>query len=444
MPKPPGLFLSYARIDNEDGRLSELLAKLQLEVRQQTGGNFVVFQDSQSILWGQAWRSRIQEGLDESTFLLPILTPSFFASEACRAEVERFVENERQMERDDLLLPIYYIEYAPLSRGGDGSADEIIEAMTSHQYVDWRELRHEPLTLPTMSRRIADLGTQIRDAIERVAPSGGEQRGPASESSASAPAAISKPNEGKWFARPEPPTHIVDYTGRGEFLTIADAIKHAAPGDRIVVRQGIYREGLSVTKPLEIIGAGERHDTVIEARDADVVLFAASWGRLANLTLDRRPSSMGSTSPRDAWMSRTVTSRADRGPASAFITKPTLTFAGIASAVARRPECSSTPRGAERSRTTRSAGMPQVASWSRAGAIRRSAPTASVTASRAVSTSTTGGVARSRTTFCRETPARRSQSTRAPSRRWDRTRGPEIHAEPRAGGNAARAETVSR
>ena len=52
---------------------------------------------------------------------------------------------------------------------------------------------------------------------------------------------------------------------------VSAAIKAAKPGDRILVRPGLYEEGLVVDKPLEILGDGPVSDIEIRARDADVL-----------------------------------------------------------------------------------------------------------------------------------------------------------------------------
>ena len=75
------------------------------------------------------------------------------------------------------------------------------------------------------------------------------------------------------------------FPGRGDFTTVSAAIKAAKPGDRILVRPGLYDEALVVDKPLEILGDGPVSDIEIRARDANVLLFQASIGRVANLTL---------------------------------------------------------------------------------------------------------------------------------------------------------------
>ncbi|MDX8400009.1 MAG: hypothetical protein R8K20_07145 [Gallionellaceae bacterium] len=81
--------MSYVRFDDqhENGRLSEFCERLGGEVRIQTGEAFHIFQDSNDIGWGQQWQQRIDDSLDAVTFLVPIITPGFFKSPACRAEL---------------------------------------------------------------------------------------------------------------------------------------------------------------------------------------------------------------------------------------------------------------------------------------------------------------------------------------------------------------------
>jgi F-box protein 11 len=86
-------------------------------------------------------------------------------------------------------------------------------------------------------------------------------------------------------ARTEPPTHVVDPFHRGDFVTVGEAVKAAGPGDRIVIRPGLYTENLVIDKPLEILGDGPVADIQIHARDAHVVVFQANISRIANLTV---------------------------------------------------------------------------------------------------------------------------------------------------------------
>jgi F-box protein 11 len=83
----------------------------------------------------------------------------------------------------------------------------------------------------------------------------------------------------------EPPTVVVDASNRGDYTTITDALKAVKAGTRILVRPGVYQEGIVIDKPVEIIGDGKRRDIVIQVYGKDTVLFQADNGRVANLTL---------------------------------------------------------------------------------------------------------------------------------------------------------------
>jgi formylglycine-generating enzyme required for sulfatase activity len=171
MDKTPIGFMSYARSDDahERGKLSDFRLQLVGEVRMQSGDDsFDIFQDHIDIVWGQQWQTRLDNSLDSVKLLIPIITPKFFRSEACRAEVLRFVRREQQLGRDDLILPVYYVDARELEDKAKRDADEIARVIASHQRVDWRELRHEMLTAPEAGKMLAKMARQIVAAMERV------------------------------------------------------------------------------------------------------------------------------------------------------------------------------------------------------------------------------------------------------------------------------------
>ena len=86
-------------------------------------------------------------------------------------------------------------------------------------------------------------------------------------------------------AKTEPPTRVVDPMHHGDHLTITEAIEAADPGDRILVRPGLYHEGLVIEKPLEIISGGDPGEVVVETKDRGALLFKTTMGRVVNLTL---------------------------------------------------------------------------------------------------------------------------------------------------------------
>ncbi len=301
--KHPIAFMSYVRFEDEhaDGRLTEFRERLSAEVRVQTGEEFIIFQDRNDIKWGQYWKDRIEESLDKVTFLIPMITPSFFNSPPCRSELEKFLEREKKLRRKDLILPVYYVDCPLLNDEAKRASDDLAEVVAGRQYADWRHLRFEPFASPEVGKRLAELGVQVREALERTGgPAKRRATGkPSARRSTRAKAAepSDSPTEGvesvsdvaKLTRGPttktEPPTLVVDPMHRGDHTTINAAIEDASPGGRILIRPGLYEEALVIEKPLEIIGVGERDEIVIQATGANALWFKTTMGRAANLTI---------------------------------------------------------------------------------------------------------------------------------------------------------------
>jgi len=111
----PTACLSHARFNDQHDvdALSNLSAKLEGEIRPVTGESFKISQDRRDIHVGQNWLERINEALDSVTLLIAILTPSFFHSDYCIAEMRHFLACEEKLKRNDLIVPIYYVAASP-------------------------------------------------------------------------------------------------------------------------------------------------------------------------------------------------------------------------------------------------------------------------------------------------------------------------------------------
>lgn len=264
MAGEPAAFMSYVRFNDEhdDGQITRFRERLSSEVRAQTGEEFAIFQDRADITWGQNWQQRINETLDGATLLLVIITPSLFRSTACRKEVNRFLEREHALGRQDLILPVYYINAREMDDPALQSADEMARVLTSRQYADWRELRFKQFNSMRVRKAIEQLASQMRDALLRpsASPERPAQRARAAKSPARSANLVS--DTGQATAKTEPSTLVVDADQRGNSGTLGEAIRAAKPGDRIVVRPGLYDQDLAVDKTLAIpvvgkAGAGE-------------------------------------------------------------------------------------------------------------------------------------------------------------------------------------------
>ncbi|MEV0307174.1 TIR domain-containing protein [Nonomuraea fuscirosea] len=170
-------FMSYTRLDDEhnDGQLTAFRRRLSNEVRCQTATEFPIFQDHHALDWGRHWPTRIDTALATVTLLIPVISPSFFASQACRAEVERFHDREKSLGLNDRILPLYYVETAQWENEKLRSSDPLAAMLHQRQYRDWRALRHAPVTDREIKEEIERLAREIRERIHWVtaaAPTG--------------------------------------------------------------------------------------------------------------------------------------------------------------------------------------------------------------------------------------------------------------------------------
>jgi hypothetical protein len=236
----PGAFMSYAHIDDDDGRLSEFREKLSAQARKLIGESFPIFQDCEDIKWGQEWEARIDESLSEVTFFIPIITPSFFLSRYCRDELARFLEREERLGLK-LILPVYYIDTPLIKDKSKRTSDELARRIFSRQYADCRDLCIEEFDSQKVRRLIFDLAAQIRDAMDGL---------PAKATDCSVVASTTPNTTDPLINSQKSETlHrniVVDKMYRGDYATISEAIEAATPGDIILVRPGLYNEGLGL------------------------------------------------------------------------------------------------------------------------------------------------------------------------------------------------------
>jgi len=91
------LFISYSRLDNEQGRISELVYQIKADFQIFDGTDRIlnVYFDMTEINCMDDWRHKILQGLRESHLLLVCLSPSYLKSEYCEWEFNEYLTNER-------------------------------------------------------------------------------------------------------------------------------------------------------------------------------------------------------------------------------------------------------------------------------------------------------------------------------------------------------------
>jgi hypothetical protein len=159
--------MSYTRFDDQHHQqyLTTFREHLSGEVQAHTGKPFRIFQDIEDIKAGQQFKQRIDHALDTITFFIPILTPSFFTSDFCRYELEKFLAREQELGRSDLVLPVYFVRVPALENPALRDNDPLAQTLAARQYIDWRKLRFKPLTDPAVHEMLAQMAEQIADAL---------------------------------------------------------------------------------------------------------------------------------------------------------------------------------------------------------------------------------------------------------------------------------------
>jgi CheY-like chemotaxis protein len=164
-------FLSYTRTDDQffGGSITSLRKFLELGVRVVTGrADFNIFQDIDGIEFGQQWQKRLDQAIASTRFLIPIITPLFLQSRACRDELGKFIEHEKELGRDDLILPVYFVTTPALEKPDLLGSDPLAASISARQRYDWRSKADLPVNDPQIRSAVLDLSQKISSAISRT------------------------------------------------------------------------------------------------------------------------------------------------------------------------------------------------------------------------------------------------------------------------------------
>ncbi len=157
----PCAFMSYAEHDNAQGDVTHLCEALRSTVQAYTGREFAIF-NTQNILWGTNEPKWVQRAMNEAFFFIAIMTPRFLQAPKCCNELELFLQREKELGCDDLILPVHYIDCSSIA--GTCKAD-VREAIAQRKRVEWHTLRHEDLNSSQVKQKIDAMAQQIRDRM---------------------------------------------------------------------------------------------------------------------------------------------------------------------------------------------------------------------------------------------------------------------------------------
>lgn len=78
---------------------------------------------------------------------------------------------------------------------------------------------------------------------------------------------------------------LVSADGSGDFVSIVEALKNAAPDTRLMIRPGVYNESVIIDKNVEIVGDGAAEDIIISGANASCLQARADRAVVRGLTL---------------------------------------------------------------------------------------------------------------------------------------------------------------
>jgi hypothetical protein len=176
----PIAFLSYVREVDGMGDVTRFREALELAVRERGFESFEIFHDRLHIIWGEDWQQRVLASVDDLLLFVPIISPGFFTSEACRFELSAFIERETQGPGlGAAILPVYFVD-TPAFNAHDFANDKVMQALARPTFLDFRECKLLPKDDIYYRREIDRAAVAISRLLSRnPTPSLGAQPAPA-------------------------------------------------------------------------------------------------------------------------------------------------------------------------------------------------------------------------------------------------------------------------
>lgn len=163
MATPTG-FWSYVHADDdaEGGRIVKLAHDVVARYQMVTGEEIDLFLDRDSLEWGDAWRSKVDEALTGVAFFIPVITPRFFQSAECRRELNFFARKATQLGIRELVMPILYVDVPALHV--EPITDDAMQLVKTFQWEDWTDLSFEDPDSSAYRRGVAKLAERLASA----------------------------------------------------------------------------------------------------------------------------------------------------------------------------------------------------------------------------------------------------------------------------------------
>ena len=150
----------------ENGRISQLARDVVAQYEMITGDEIELFLDKDRLEWGDNWRDKIDAHLESVAFFIPVMTPRYFKSAACRAELNLFVRHANRLGLEDLLLPLYYLDVPSIEVKDE--KDDLILKICKFHWQNWRDLRFKDVYSEAYRQGVSGMAQRLVRANKRV------------------------------------------------------------------------------------------------------------------------------------------------------------------------------------------------------------------------------------------------------------------------------------
>ena len=155
------VFISYPRIADERGAVSDIRAHLERELQIKTGDRgLVVFQDQSHLSGGDPWSDLLENELKVANVFLLLLCPLWLTSEWCRKEFNLYLACGEQEGRKRPIIPLRW-DRTELTHARTDEEAEMLALIKKHQEVPWEKLRHRNSSYPGYFQAISDLAAAV-------------------------------------------------------------------------------------------------------------------------------------------------------------------------------------------------------------------------------------------------------------------------------------------
>lgn len=164
-PTDANLFLSYCHADNDHlkGAILQFVNDLIDEYNYETSNTLGLFVDKTSINWSEDWRQALDRGIGNANIILPIITPRYIRSEACRKELLDF--NTRVTEHGpNRILPLILQSIEGMT--GISDRDPVWGIAHNRQHLQVGDLRL--MSTEDRQKRILEIVKELRNVIEDI------------------------------------------------------------------------------------------------------------------------------------------------------------------------------------------------------------------------------------------------------------------------------------